>query len=162
MLVIASGATRSPPIQCPPTHHRPTSGSDRRRRPPAILISHRKNTIVLQLTPHKISSVTSNYSIRQNEITLESSGGDKTDTSTTGTNEVGDQAVVDKTPVVGCGCRGESRAVEVAVAAAVTVILGVGNRVLYKLALVPLKQYPFFLAQLATFGFVKSLSTISN
>ncbi|KAA3485867.1 protein CLT1, chloroplastic-like [Gossypium australe] len=46
------------------------------------------------------------------------------------------------------------RTVEVAVAVAVTVVLGVGNRVLYKLALVPLKQYPFFLAQLATFGYV--------
>ncbi|KAK4419631.1 protein CLT1, chloroplastic [Sesamum alatum] len=43
---------------------------------------------------------------------------------------------------------------EVAVAAAATVVLGVGNRVLYKLALVPLKHYPFFLAQLATFGYV--------
>ncbi|PWA84855.1 hypothetical protein CTI12_AA155730 [Artemisia annua] len=32
--------------------------------------------------------------------------------------------------------------------------LGVGNRVLYKLALVPLNKYPFFLAQLATFGYV--------
>ncbi|KAJ1384101.1 Chloroquine-resistance transporter-like [Sesbania bispinosa] len=51
---------------------------------------------------------------------------------------------------------GESvnRAAEVAVAATVTVVMGVGNRVLYKLALVPLKQYPFFLAQLATFGYV--------
>ncbi|KAJ0020843.1 hypothetical protein Pint_30837 [Pistacia integerrima] len=47
-----------------------------------------------------------------------------------------------------------SRKVEVVVAAAVTVVLGVGNRVLYKLALVPLKHYPFFLAQLATFGYV--------
>jgi len=46
----------------------------------------------------------------------------------------------------------EDRAVEVAIAAAVTVVLGVGNRVLYKLALLPLKHYPFFLAQLATFG----------
>ncbi|KAF9589096.1 hypothetical protein IFM89_018827 [Coptis chinensis] len=46
------------------------------------------------------------------------------------------------------------RKVEVLVAAAATVILGVGNRVLYKLALVPLKHYPFFLAQLATFGYV--------
>ncbi|BAT80867.1 hypothetical protein LR48_Vigan07g035600 [Vigna angularis] len=46
------------------------------------------------------------------------------------------------------------RAAEVAAAAATTVVLGVGNRVLYKLALVPLKQYPFFLAQLATFGYV--------
>ena len=40
----------------------------------------------------------------------------------------------------------------VAVAAVVTMGLGVGNRVLYKLALVPLNKYPFFLAQLATFG----------
>ncbi|XP_071735261.1 protein CLT1, chloroplastic-like [Rutidosis leptorrhynchoides] len=44
--------------------------------------------------------------------------------------------------------------VEIAVAAVVTMGLGVGNRVLYKLALVPLKKYPFFLAQLATFGYV--------
>lgn len=43
---------------------------------------------------------------------------------------------------------------EVAVAVAVTVLLAVGNRVLYKLALVPLKNYPFFLAQFATFGYV--------
>ncbi|XP_076960633.1 protein CLT1, chloroplastic-like [Bidens hawaiensis] len=46
------------------------------------------------------------------------------------------------------------RRVEVAAAAVVTMGLGVGNRVLYKLALVPLKHYPFFLAQLATFGYV--------
>lgn len=45
-----------------------------------------------------------------------------------------------------------NRVVEVAAAAVATVVLGVGNRVLYKLALVPLKHYPFFLAQLATFG----------
>ncbi|KDP43205.1 hypothetical protein JCGZ_22757 [Jatropha curcas] len=49
---------------------------------------------------------------------------------------------------------------EVAVAAAATVVLGVGNRVLYKLALVPLKHYPFFLAQLATFGYVIVYFTI--
>lgn len=67
----------------------------------------------------------------QNEITLESNG------------EVKEQAAV-----------GGSRVVEVAVAAVATVVFGVGNRVLYKLALVPLKQYPFFLAQLATFGYV--------
>ncbi|KAM3692616.1 hypothetical protein ACJW31_08G102300 [Castanea mollissima] len=48
----------------------------------------------------------------------------------------------------------QSQTVKVAVAAAVTVVMGVGNRVMYKLALVPLKQYPFFLAQLATFGYV--------
>lgn len=51
------------------------------------------------------------------------------------------------------GGRSENRAAEVVMAAAVTVVMGVGNRVMYKLALVPLKNYPFFLAQLATFGF---------
>ncbi|KAJ0086181.1 hypothetical protein Patl1_07441 [Pistacia atlantica] len=56
-----------------------------------------------------------------------------------------------------------SRKVEVVVAVAVTVVLGIGNRVLYKLALVPLKHYPFFLAQLATFGtFVGKLSVQVN
>ncbi|KAK4800453.1 hypothetical protein SAY86_020940 [Trapa natans] len=42
----------------------------------------------------------------------------------------------------------------VAVSSAVTIILAVANRVLYKLALVPMKQYPFFLAQFTTFGYV--------
>jgi hypothetical protein len=32
------------------------------------------------------------------------------------------------------------------------VVLAVMNRVLYKLALVPMKDYPFFLAQVLTFG----------
>ncbi|XP_042020883.1 protein CLT2, chloroplastic-like [Salvia splendens] len=38
--------------------------------------------------------------------------------------------------------------------AAVTVALAIANRVLYKLALVPMKEFPFFLAQLTTFGYV--------
>lgn len=38
--------------------------------------------------------------------------------------------------------------------------LAVANRVLYKLALVPLKAYPFFLAQLTTFGYVAVYFTI--
>ena len=46
----------------------------------------------------------------------------------------------------------DNRTVEVMVGVGATVVLGVANRVLYKLALVPLKHYPFFLAQLATFG----------
>ncbi|KAK3231088.1 hypothetical protein Dsin_002969 [Dipteronia sinensis] len=37
---------------------------------------------------------------------------------------------------------------------AITVTLAIANRVLYKLALVPMKQYPFFLAQFTTFGYV--------
>jgi hypothetical protein len=52
-----------------------------------------------------------------------------------------------------CEKKSMDRTVKVMVAAAVTVVLGVGNRVLYKLALVPLKHYPIFLAQLATFGY---------
>ncbi|KAF2291952.1 hypothetical protein GH714_042294 [Hevea brasiliensis] len=54
----------------------------------------------------------------------------------------------------------KNRKLEVAVAVAATVVLGVGNRVLYKLALVPLKHYPFFLAQLATVGYVLVYFTI--
>nr|XP_009605243.1 protein CLT2, chloroplastic [Nicotiana tomentosiformis] len=37
---------------------------------------------------------------------------------------------------------------------ALTLVLGVANRVLYKLALVPMKEYPFFLAQVTTFGYL--------
>jgi hypothetical protein len=46
---------------------------------------------------------------------------------------------------------------EVALATAAVVAMSTGNRVLYKLALVPLHQYPFFLAQFATFGYASSL-----
>ncbi|OIT40625.1 protein clt2, chloroplastic [Nicotiana attenuata] len=35
-----------------------------------------------------------------------------------------------------------------------TLVLGVANRVLYKLALAPMKEYPFFLAQVTTFGYL--------
>ncbi|CAO1940984.1 unnamed protein product [Urochloa humidicola] len=49
---------------------------------------------------------------------------------------------------------GRGAGMEVALAAAAVVAMGTGNRVLYKLALVPLRQYPFFLAQFATFGYV--------
>ncbi|OUZ99759.1 Chloroquine resistance transporter-related [Macleaya cordata] len=40
------------------------------------------------------------------------------------------------------------------VGSVITVVLAVANRVLYKLALVPMKEYPFFLAQVTTFGYV--------
>ncbi|KAI3945974.1 hypothetical protein MKX01_024730 [Papaver californicum] len=40
------------------------------------------------------------------------------------------------------------------VGSAITIVLAVANRVLYKLALVPMKEYPFFLAQVTTFGYV--------
>uniref|UniRef100_A0A5B7C6S7 Uncharacterized protein n=1 Tax=Davidia involucrata TaxID=16924 RepID=A0A5B7C6S7_DAVIN len=40
------------------------------------------------------------------------------------------------------------------VSSAITIMLAIANRVLYKLALVPMKQYPFFLAQFTTFGYV--------
>ncbi|XP_027942590.1 protein CLT2, chloroplastic [Vigna unguiculata] len=42
----------------------------------------------------------------------------------------------------------------VLLSSAVTVTTAVANRVLYKLALVPMKEYPFFLAQFITFGYV--------
>lgn len=38
--------------------------------------------------------------------------------------------------------------------ATATILFSVSNRVLYKMALVPLKDYPFFLAQALTFGYV--------
>ncbi|CAI5478358.1 unnamed protein product [Closterium sp. Yama58-4] len=44
--------------------------------------------------------------------------------------------------------------------ALLTVSLGVANRVLYKLALITLHRYPFFLAQLTTFGYVAVYSII--
>ncbi|KAK3139885.1 hypothetical protein QOZ80_5AG0392150 [Eleusine coracana subsp. coracana] len=47
-----------------------------------------------------------------------------------------------------------SSAATTAAASAAVVTLAVANRVLYKLALIPLKAYPFFLAQLTTFGYV--------
>ncbi|VAH69416.1 unnamed protein product [Triticum turgidum subsp. durum] len=53
---------------------------------------------------------------------------------------------------VGVGSRSVGK--DVALATAAVVATGTANRVLYKLALVPLRQYPFFLAQFATFGYV--------
>lgn len=61
----------------------------------------------------------------------------------------------EKKRIVEDNCRkSENQTVKVVVAAAAVVVFGVGNRVLYKLALVPLKQYPFFLAQFSTFVYV--------
>lgn len=42
----------------------------------------------------------------------------------------------------------------VIVSSVITLALAVANRVLYKLALIPMREYPFFLAQLNTFGYV--------
>ncbi|KAL8487818.1 hypothetical protein ACS0TY_024219 [Phlomoides rotata] len=47
-----------------------------------------------------------------------------------------------------------NRKFTVVVCATVTVALAIANRVLYKLALVPMKEFPFFLAQFTTFGYV--------
>nr|CAB3479471.1 unnamed protein product [Digitaria exilis] len=54
--------------------------------------------------------------------------------------------------VAGSTSVGRGAGLEVPLAAAAVVAMATGNRVLYKLALVPLRQYPFFLAQFATFG----------
>ncbi|KAL6012642.1 hypothetical protein ACLOJK_003131 [Asimina triloba] len=43
---------------------------------------------------------------------------------------------------------------KIIIASAITIALAVLNRVLYKLALVPMKEYPFFMAQFTTFGYV--------
>ncbi|KAL8140173.1 hypothetical protein V2J09_006194 [Rumex salicifolius] len=145
---IASGAARSPLIT---VHQNFSYRSDSHRRSPAILISHRKNTIVVRSrTQQRISCVDSLTC--GSEILLESNGDDDTDASNLRTFErcgnvleVKEQAAVEKQEIC---------VVEVAVAMVATVVLGVGNRVLYKLALVPLKHYPFFLAQLATLGYV--------
>ncbi|XP_073125236.1 protein CLT2, chloroplastic isoform X2 [Henckelia pumila] len=51
------------------------------------------------------------------------------------------------------GSNGNRKLVLVA-CSTVTVALAIANRVLYKLALVPMKEFPFFLAQLTTFGYV--------
>ncbi|KAK4434254.1 protein CLT2, chloroplastic [Sesamum alatum] len=50
--------------------------------------------------------------------------------------------------------RANNRKIAVVACSAVTVGLAIANRVLYKLALVPMKEFPFFLAQLTTFGYV--------
>lgn len=62
-------------------------------------------------------------------------------------------AVGDQVVEINDSRKSRDQTAEIMVAATATVVLGVGNRVLYKLALVPLKNYPFFLAQLATFGY---------
>ena len=43
---------------------------------------------------------------------------------------------------------------------AAVIVTGVGNRLLYKMALVPLENYVFFLAQLQTFGYVLVYFTV--
>ncbi|KAE8666750.1 crt-like protein 1-like isoform X2 [Hibiscus syriacus] len=42
----------------------------------------------------------------------------------------------------------------IAICSSVTITFAVANRILYKLSLVPMKEYPFFLAQFTTFGYV--------
>lgn len=42
---------------------------------------------------------------------------------------------------------------EVVCVAIATILLATANKILYKMALVPMKEYPFFLAQLNTFGY---------
>lgn len=52
------------------------------------------------------------------------------------------------------------RDLRVATTALAAIGLSVANKVLYKMALVPLNKYPFFLAQVNTFGYVIAYSTI--
>lgn len=60
---------------------------------------------------------------------------------------------------IACASKGEAEIANriegrILVGSAITVVLAVANRVLYKLALVPMRNYPFFLAQVTTFGYV--------
>ncbi|KAG5543776.1 hypothetical protein RHGRI_016509 [Rhododendron griersonianum] len=48
----------------------------------------------------------------------------------------------------------------IVISSVITMTLAIANRVLYKLALVPMKEYPFFLAQVTTFGYVAIYFTI--
>ncbi|KAL5559941.1 hypothetical protein UlMin_036152 [Ulmus minor] len=43
---------------------------------------------------------------------------------------------------------------QIVFSSALTIAFAIANRVLYKLALVPMKEYPFFMAQVTTFGYV--------
>lgn len=52
------------------------------------------------------------------------------------------------------GGGGGAEVSQVGATAVATILFSVTNRVLYKMALVPLKDYPFFLAQALTFGYV--------
>ncbi|KAI3863295.1 hypothetical protein MKW98_029593 [Papaver atlanticum] len=60
-------------------------------------------------------------------------------------------AIKEESPFSSQASNNKSR---ILVGSAITVVLAVANRVLYKLALVPMKEYPFFLAQVTTFGYV--------
>eukprot|EP00270_Netrium_digitus_P005963 TRINITY_DN1804_c0_g1_i1.p1 TRINITY_DN1804_c0_g1~~TRINITY_DN1804_c0_g1_i1.p1 ORF type:complete len:459 (+),score=100.20 TRINITY_DN1804_c0_g1_i1:118-1494(+) len=70
-------------------------------------------------------------------------------------DEHGDQlGETSEISVVAEASSSRSSQMQVLIAAALTILLGVANRVLYKMALVPLKSFPFFLAQFTTFGYV--------
>lgn len=63
-------------------------------------------------------------------------------------------AVKASNSISGSPPEGQSNTKLLVVCSTVTFVLAIANRVLYKLALVPLKEYPFFLAQFITFGYV--------
>ena len=92
--------------------------------------------------------------LRSRRLVIESAaagGGDKEDEPRKKGNPPPQCCALDR-DAVEANSGGADRRAEVVIATVATVVLGVANRVLYKLALVPLKHYPFFLAQLATFG----------
>lgn len=68
------------------------------------------------------------------------------------------QSEEDSVSILGQGI--PKRNLKVGSTAIATIALSVTNRVLYKMALVPLQDYPFFLAQFLTFGYVIVYSTI--
>lgn len=69
-------------------------------------------------------------------------------------SSVSEGASIHGTKTTNANLNAKKKHLKVLIAATITVMFGVANRVFYKLALIPLKEYPFFLAQIATFGYV--------
>ncbi|KAL8159397.1 hypothetical protein V2J09_000934 [Rumex salicifolius] len=156
---ITTGAPARLPVPRLPIHkHTAWTVDLRHRTVSAVHTGKQWRTTVLLQPPGQLKIWSVDSLARPNEVSLNSSGED-IDAAGAGASmrpcaaedvETREDLIEEKTVVKGGG----DKRMEVLIAAAATVILGVGNRVLYKLALVPLKKYPFFLAQFATFGYV--------
>ncbi|XP_041996683.1 protein CLT1, chloroplastic-like [Salvia splendens] len=132
--------------------------------PPRHIPMRISSTSLLQLNQHRkfrprrrAGAGAVEVVLRSRRLVIESAaaggGGDKEDELRKKGNPPPQCCALDR-DAVEANSGGTDRRTEVVIATVATVVLGVANRVLYKLALVPLKHYPFFLAQLATFGYV--------
>ncbi|XP_002969295.2 protein CLT2, chloroplastic [Selaginella moellendorffii] len=71
-----------------------------------------------------------------------------------------DSHLIDEEEILMAGRSISRRSFKIITAGILTVVLAVSNKVLYKMALIPLREYPFFLAQVNTFGYVLVYSSI--